>query len=351
MTDTTSTEPPMSGTPPSATPASDAPLLRVRDLNVTYQSSAGAVPAVRGVGLDIAAGETLGVAGESGCGKSTVAMALLRLVPAGTKVTGSVVLDGNDVLAMKPGQLRAVRWAQASIVFQGAQHVLNPVQKVGQQIDEAIQHHRDRSDTGPSRKRIAGLLDLVGLTSRRADDYPHELSGGQKQRVMIAMALACDPLLLIADEPTTALDVMVQAQVLRLLDDIKRERGLAMLFITHDLSVLSSIADRLAVMYAGRVVEEGPAKQLLRGSTHPYTRALAEAFPTIGDASSRFRPRGLAGDPPDPMDLPTGCSFHPRCSVAIEACDTVDIELVRVGDDPTHRAACVHVSAPMKDHQ
>jgi peptide/nickel transport system ATP-binding protein len=322
--------------------------LDVRDLHVTYQSSAGPVPAVRGVDLHISAGETLGIAGESGSGKSTIAMSLLKLVAPGTTVTGSVLLDGQDVLTMRPGQLRAVRWTKASVVFQGAQHVLNPVRKVGRQIDEAIAVHQTGSANDEGRgngNRVGDLLALVGLPRRRADDYPHELSGGQKQRVMIAMALACDPLLIVADEPTTALDVMVQAQVLRLLEEIKRERGLSMLFITHDLSVLSSIADRLAVMYAGRIVEEGPARALLRDSDHPYTRALSGAFPTIGDPDSRFAPRGLQGDPPDPSNLPAGCSFHPRCPVVTDRCDSVDVQLVAVSRDQGRRAACVHVGS------
>jgi len=320
------------------------PILDVRDLHVTYHPAQGPVPAVRGVSLQIAAGETLGIAGESGCGKSTMAMSLLKLVAPGTTVTGTVLLDGDDVATMKPGALRAARWTKASVIFQGAQHVLNPVRKIGQQIDEAIILHKT-GKPGSKHTRVGDLLALVGLPRRRADDYPHELSGGQKQRVMIAMALACDPLLIIADEPTTALDVMVQAQVLRLLEVIKRERGLSMLFITHDLSVLSSVADRLAVMYAGRIVEEGPAKELLRGSNHPYTRALSGAFPTIGDPASRFAPKGLIGDPPDPTDLPSGCSFHPRCPVVADRCPTVHVELVDVGGDLSRRAACIHVGS------
>ena len=282
-------------------------VLEVRDLHITYASSSGLVPAVRGVDLEIAPGETLGLAGESGCGKSTLAMALLRLVPPSTQITGSIKLAGQDILTMKPGQLRAARWAQASVVFQGAQHVLNPVRRVGRQIDEAIEAHGSASAS-----RAGELLDLVGLGARRGDDYPHELSGGQKQRALIAMALACDPLLLIADEPTTALDVMVQAQILQLLDNIKRERGLSMLFITHDLSVLSHTADRVAVMYAGRIIEVGAGDALLRNSLHPYSKALTASFPVIGDPSSRHQPRGLAGDPPDPNNLPSGCPFHPR---------------------------------------
>ena len=315
-------------------------LLQIRDLRVTYYSSGAPVRAVRGIDIDLAAGETLGVAGESGCGKSTMAMSLLRLLAPGAAVTGSIVLDGADVLLMNPGQLRAVRWSKASVIFQGAQHVLNPVRRIGQQIGEAIEVH---AGTASSRAKIRDLLSLVGLTARRADDYPHELSGGQKQRAMIAMALACDPLLLIADEPTTALDVMVQAQVLRLLEDIKRERALAILFITHDLSVLSSIADRIAVMYAGRIVEEGPASGLLRGSTHPYTQALAAAYPTIGDPASRFRPSGLHGDPPDPSALLVGCAFEPRCPAAVDACRSASVELIPVDRSPNRRAACIHV--------
>jgi peptide/nickel transport system ATP-binding protein len=299
------------------------PLLDVRDLHVTYRSSRGPIPAVRGVSFQLARGETLGLAGESGSGKSTMTMALLRLVPVGTSVTGSVTLAGEDVLAMKPGRLRAVRWAEAAVVFQGAQHVLNPVRRIAWQIQEAIDVHSGTN-------KVADLLEQVGIPRWRTDAYPHELSGGQKQRVMIAMALACDPELLIADEPTTALDVMVQAQVLQLLADLQRDRGLAMIFITHDLSVLSTVADRLAVMYAGRLVETGPAKEMLRGAQHPYTRALAAAFPTIGDPSSRLAPSGLAGDPPDPAAVPSGCTFHPRCPIATAECATTTVDLHQI---------------------
>jgi peptide/nickel transport system ATP-binding protein len=309
-----------------------SPLLVVEDLNVTYRGSRGPIPAVRGVSLSLEAGETLGLAGESGSGKSSLIMALLRLVPPGTKVTGSVTMAGEDVLAMKPGRLRAVRWAEAAVVFQGAQHVLNPVRRVGHQIQEAIDCHAGDN-------KVDDLLEQVGIPRWRRDAYPHELSGGQKQRVMIAMALACDPELLIADEPTTALDVMVQAQVLQLLADLRSERGLAMIFITHDLSVLSTVADRLAVMYAGRLVERGPAKEMLRGAHHPYTKALAAAFPTIGDLSSRLAPSGLAGDPPDPLAVPSGCPFHPRCPIATEECAAAEVELRPLS--PEWEAACI----------
>jgi peptide/nickel transport system ATP-binding protein len=320
-----------------------APLLSVRDLRVTYRSSAGDVPAVRGVDFDLGRGETLGLAGESGCGKSTVAGALLRLLPEATRVTGEVLLDGEDVLSLRPERLRAVRWTELAIIFQGALHTLNPVKKVGWQIGEAVATHEDVSGR-KVRGRVGELLELVGIPARRGDDYPHQLSGGQRQRVLIALALACNPSLLIADEPTTALDVMVQAQVLKLLQELQRDLGLAMIFITHDLSTLASVCQRLAVMYAGRIVEEGPSDAVFEAPAHPYTAALAAAFPIIGDERFRMAPSGLGGDPPDPRLLPSGCSFHPRCAVVQVECPTVDIELRGAGS--ARRAACVRVGAP-----
>jgi peptide/nickel transport system ATP-binding protein len=311
------------------------PLLSVRDLHVTYP---GDVPAVRGVSLDLAAGETLGLAGESGSGKTTLGNALLRLLPRGTTVTGEVLLEGEDVLTMKPGRLRAVRWTDLAIVFQGALHTLNPVQQVGTQIAEAIVLHDPTLGRAQTRRRVGELLELVGIPDRRAEDYPHQLSGGQRQRVLIALALACSPQILVADEPTTALDVMVQAQVLRLLEQLQAELRLAVLFITHDLSTLASVCRRLAVMYAGRIVEEGPSHEVFATPAHPYTQALAAAFPVIGDPAFRMNPSGLPGDPPDPRDLPSGCSFHPRCPQALPECPTLDAELWPAG--PGRRAAC-----------
>jgi len=319
-------------------------VLQVRDLRVTYRTQGGDVPAVRGVDLDVARGEVLGLAGESGCGKSTIAGAILRLLPPRTKIEGAVSLDGENVLDMKAKRLRAVRWTGASIVFQGAMHALNPVRRVGDQIAEAIVTHQQASDQ-EAMVRVGSLLEEVGLPPRRLRDYPHELSGGQRQRVMIAMALACGPNLVIADEPTTALDVMVQAQVLALLKNLQRELGLAMLFITHDLSVLVEVSDRLAIMYAGKIVEQGSSRVVFDDPAHPYTRALAAAFPSIGDARFRRNPSGLGGDPPDPQAIPSGCPFHPRCPLAFEACPTIVPDLYPAGEG--RRAACLLVEGAL----
>ncbi|MDA8368554.1 MAG: ABC transporter ATP-binding protein [Nocardiopsaceae bacterium] len=319
--------------------------LEVEDLHVTYRSAAGDVPAVRGIGLSLAPGSTLGMAGESGCGKSTVALALLRLLPKSARLSGRVLLDGEDVLTMRWGRLRAVRWAGAAIVFQGAMHSLNAVRRVGDQIAEPILLHRGATRAEAAR-RVGALLDQVGLPQWRAKAYPHELSGGQRQRVMVAMALACEPQIVIADEPTTALDVMIQAQILRLIDRLVDEQSISMLMISHDLSVLADTCDRLAIMYAGRVVEEGPASAVFADARHPYSSALSAAFPTIGDPKSRRAPRGLPGDPPDPAALPAGCTFRPRCPVAEDRCAAVDPLLwpVRPSAPQADRAAaCVRV--------
>jgi len=323
--------------------AAGPPLLEMRDVHVTYRTRAGDLPAVRGVSLQVAAGEIVGVAGESGCGKSTLASTVLRLQPENAKVTGEVLLDGEDVLAMRWGSLRAVRWAEASIVFQGALHSLNPVRKIGQQIAEPILVHEKVSEKAAN-ARVAELLEQVGLPARRAAAYPHQLSGGQKQRIMIAMALACRPRVIIADEPTTALDVMVQAQVLNLLSSLVHELGVGMLMISHDLSVLGTTCDRVAVMYAGKIIETGPAAAVFDDPKHPYSRALSAAFPTIGDQASRLAPRGLPGDPPDPTELPSGCTFHLRCPLAFGDCKEIVPELVSVDALGSRAAACLLVS-------
>lgn len=316
------------------------PALDIEDLWVTYHGTRGAVPAVRGVSLRLEPGDTLGLAGESGCGKSTVAGAVLRLLPPGTEVSGRILLGDADVLTMAFGQLRAVRWAGASIIFQGAMHSLNPVHRVARQIAEPLVVHEGLA-ADAAHARAVELMAQVGLPAWRARSYPHQLSGGQRQRVMIAMALACAPSVIIADEATTALDVMIQAQVLTLIKDLVAERSIALIMISHDLSVLADTCDRLAVMYAGKVVEHGGAADVFRNARHPYASALSAAFPTVGDPAERRNPRGLAGDPPDPTELPTGCPFHPRCPVVLDACASSAVELRRVRQQ--WLAACLHV--------
>ena len=319
-------------------------LLDIRDLVLRYRTEQGPVPALRGVDLTVAPGEIVGVAGESGCGKSTLASTVLRLQPKDAEVSGEVLVGGADVLTMGWGDLRAVRWAEASIVFQGALHSLNPVRRVGDQIAEPIRVHEPALEERKVEVRVRELLEQVGLPGSRNRAYPHQLSGGQRQRVMIAMALACRPRLIVADEPTTALDVMVQAQILDLLTDLVHDLDLGMVLISHDLSVLADVCDRVAVMYAGRVVELGASDDVFGDALHPYARALSRAFPRIGDPTARYAPAGLTGDPPDLRDLPQGCSFAPRCPLAIDECRAAEPPLAPhgAGRDGTARfAACI----------
>ncbi len=266
-------------------------LLELRNLTVRYGGRTRTVEAVRGVDLTLDAGETLGLAGESGCGKSTLAMSVLRLLPSSAEIGGEILLDGEDVSTMKWGRLRAVRWTSAAIVFQGAMHALNPVRRVREQIAEPIElHATTQLSAGAVRKRVNELLTQVELPPEKGDSYPHELSGGQKQRVMIAMALACEPRLVIADEPTTALDVIVQAQVLALLSDLVARKNIGLIMISHDLAVLASTCERLAVMYEGELVEEGRAVDVIAAPKHEHTKELAAAFPTVGDPVYRYAP-------------------------------------------------------------
>jgi peptide/nickel transport system ATP-binding protein len=316
-------------------------VLEMRDVHLTYHTSEGPVPAVRGVDLSVAEGEVVGVAGESGCGKSTLISTVLRLYPNNATVAGEVLVEGENVFDMKWNRMRAVRWGEAAVVFQGALHSLNPIQRIGKQLAEPILIHEKGATEAKAMKKVRELLEQVNLPARHANAYPHQLSGGQKQRVMIALALSCDPKVLLCDEPTTALDVMVQAQILDLLKGIARDRRMGMVIISHDLSVLATNCDRIAIMYAGRVVEQGNARELFARPAHPYTQALMGAFPTIGDGQSRYAPSGLAGDPPFPGDLPEGCSFHPRCPRAIDKCKTVDVLLEPIG--PRRAAACIRV--------
>jgi peptide/nickel transport system ATP-binding protein len=316
------------------------PLLEVRDLAVTYGSGDEAVRAVRGVGFALPAGQTMGMAGESGCGKTTVALSLLRLLPRTAALSGQVLFKGEDIIGLGWQKLRAVRWAEASVVFQGAMSALNPVRTVGEQIREPILLH-EKASRREAETRGGQLLDGVGVPARRQASYPHELSGGQRQRVMIAMALACRPDLIIADEPTTALDVIVQAQILALLTGLVRERQISMIVISHDLSVLGETCDRLAIMYAGRMVEVGPSRQVLSEPRHPYTRILSQAFPRTGDPASRLAPAGLPGEPPDLGSDLAGCPFAPRCPETIPDCLTREVKLWPAGAQ--RESACIKV--------
>ncbi|RZQ65998.1 nickel ABC transporter ATP-binding protein NikE [Amycolatopsis suaedae] len=317
-------------------------LLELKDLTVTYTTAGGEVPAVRGVSLSLPAGGTLGLAGESGSGKSTVAMSVLRLLPKSARIGGGILLDGEDVTSMKWGRLRAVRWSEAAVVFQGAMHALNPVRRVGTQIAEPIRLHAPDGEQPTDtqvRDRVEELLAQVDLPASKAQAYPHELSGGQKQRVMIAMALACRPRLILADEPTTALDVIVQAQVLDLLSNLVREHRLGLMLISHDLSVLAATCERIAVMYDGEIVEEGPGRQVMTEPEHAHSKALAAAFPTVGDPVSRFAPATSEPLPPEPersserrpllsaKDLRV--TFRDRTGGRVHAVDGVDLEVCR----------------------
>jgi peptide/nickel transport system ATP-binding protein len=294
----------------------------------------------------VRSGEALGIAGESGSGKSTLVMSFLRLLPPTATVTGQVRYHGEDILTMNWGRVRAVRWAGASMIFQGAMSALNPVRTIAQQIVEPILLH-ERVGARAARARAASLLSDVGLPAARLNSYPHELSGGQRQRVMIAMALACGPDLIIADEPTTALDVMVQAQILQLLKELAASRAIGLIMISHDLSVLAEVCDRLAVMYAGSICEVGPTDDVRTDPRHPYSAALLDAFPEIGDPASRRQPHGLPGDPPDATLTPPGCPFAPRCALVMPACATHEIDLWPAGSGRS--SSCLRVLPEFAD--
>jgi peptide/nickel transport system ATP-binding protein len=282
-------------------------LLEVRGLQVEY----GHVRAVDGVNLEIVEGETLGLAGESGCGKSTVANAIMQILrPPAHIVGGSISFQGEDLTGKSDEELRRFRWRNVSMVFQSAMNALNPVMRVGNQFVDMMQAHEHISKHSAI-VRAGELLDLVGMDKRLVRAYPHELSGGMRQRVIIAMALALNPELVILDEPTTALDVVVQREILQEVESLKRDLGFAVLFITHDLSLLLEFANRIAIMYAGEIVETGPAATLAESPLHPYTQGLLQSFPPL--TGPRVKLTGIPGAPPDLRDMPAGCRFHPRC--------------------------------------
>jgi peptide/nickel transport system ATP-binding protein len=320
----------------------DAPLLVVENLRTHFKLDAGWVRAVDGVTFRLNDGEALGLAGESGCGKTTTALSLVKLLPDNARIRkGSAIrLHGIDLVPKTQAQMRRYRWREISIVFQGAMNALNPVRRIGEQIAEPIRVRLGIDDGGASR-RARELLELVGIPAQRGSSYPHELSGGMRQRAMIAMALACDPAIVIGDEPTTALDVMVQAQILQLLESLRWELGLSMILITHDLSVIAETCDRTLVMYAGKVAEEGPVSRIFSVPRHPYTQKLLGAFPNI--RTDRRSLETIPGTPPDLLHPPAGCRFHPRCSFAMPVCS--DVEPPEVAFDDGVRVAC-HLYPP-----
>src|SRR5919206_4120901 len=293
-------------------------LLAVEDLNVWFDlPNDSELHAVQGVSVAVDAGERLGLVGESGCGKTTTALAIMGLLPPTASVAGRVLLDGKDLLGAGEASVRPHRWVDVAIVFQGAMNALNPVRTIGSQIVEALELHR-RAVGAAARARTGELLESVGIPAERAARFPHELSGGMRQRAAIAMALACTPKVLIADEPTTALDVMVQAQILELLDGLCRDFGLALVLVTHDLPVVAQLCDRAAVMYAGEIVEEGPVERLYHSPRHPYTRLLFAATPDLADDGAPVA--SIPGAPPR-LDLPlVGFSFRPRFDLAFVRC-------------------------------
>jgi peptide/nickel transport system ATP-binding protein len=323
-------------------PGSQPPLLDIDGLRVEYATPTGPVRAVDGASLSVAAGEVVGLAGESGCGKTTLAMAIPQLLAAEATVTGSITFDGQDLVGQTEDQLRAIRWRRIAVIFQGAMNSLNPVHSVGAQLIEPILAHEPGTSKRDAGARAAALLESVGIDPARSVAFPHELSGGMRQRVLIAMALACRPQLIVADEPITALDVMTQAQILDLLRGLADELNLSMILISHDLSVIAEVCDSVNVMYAGKIVETGPTAGIFApagkgsGPAHPYTARLRHAFPDI--RRERTFVEAIPGQPPDLHHPPAGCRFADRCNLVIDECLVAEPALAVVR--PGHRAAC-----------
>ncbi|WP_026402312.1 ABC transporter ATP-binding protein [Actinomadura rifamycini] len=317
----------------------NAPLLEIEDLVVEFDTDEGTVRAVDGAGYTVLPGETLGVVGESGSGKSVTAMSALGLIkPPGRVASGRIVFDGVDLRGLPPRELRRLRGGRIAMIFQDPMTALNPVMTIGGQLTEALRLHDARMSRAAARRRAADLLALVGVpgAAKRLKQYPHEFSGGMRQRAMIAMAIANEPDLLIADEPTTALDVTVQAQVLDLLREARRETGAATVLITHDLGVVAEMADRVVVMYAGRVVEHGPVAEIFRAPRHPYTRGLLDSLPRMDEDADELTP--IPGAPPAPGEVTAGCPFAPRCAMVRDRCRTERPEFAPTG--PGRTSAC-----------
>ena len=311
-------------------------LLDVRDLHTHFKLSSGWVKAVEGVSFTLEKGESLGLAGESGCGKTTAALSILKLLPENGKIiSGDILFDGRNLAKRTEYGMSRIRWKEISIIFQGAMNALNPVREVGKQIAEPIVLHEGISEK-QAFVRVRELYDLVGISQKRVLDFPHQLSGGMRQRAMIAMALACNPKLVIGDEPTTALDVMVQAQILDLIARLRSELELSFILISHDLSVMAETCDKGVIMYAGEIVESGTTTDIFHGAAHPYTRQLIKSFPNIHE--KREMVSSIPGDPPNLLEPPPGCKFCPRCSARLERCAHEDAALTEVS--PGHFVRC-----------
>jgi len=314
------------------------PVLQLEGVTTHYRTLRGWVRAAENVSFEVAKGEALGLVGESGCGKTTIALSILKILPAGAKIRkGKILFDGVDLVPLKDNEMRKIRWKGVSIVFQGSMNAMNPVFKVGDQIIEAIKLHEPDVSKADAYKRTEALLEMVGVDPSRVNNYPHEFSGGMRQRALIAMALACNPKLLIADEPGTALDVIVQAQVLGLMRSLKEKLGLSMVMISHDLSIVAEVCEKIAIMYAGNIVEYGDVQSIFKEPLHPYTQGLIGAFPSIkGDRKQLI---SIPGQPPDLLHPPTGCRFHPRCPYAMDICKTEIPALEKQGSGE-HYVAC-----------
>jgi oligopeptide/dipeptide ABC transporter ATP-binding protein len=322
------------------------PLLSVEDLRVQFRTDQGIVKAADGVSFSVWPNEVVGIVGESGSGKTVSALSVLRLLPATARVTGTVTFRGRNLLSLPEADLRAVRGDRISLIFQDALAALNPLHRVGEQVAEAIRIHHPKTSRQEADRRAVELLGLVGIPTpaARAREFPHEFSGGMRQRAMIAMAIANDPDVLIADEPTTALDVTTQAQVLDVLQDVRRRTNSALILITHDFGVVAGVADRVVVMYAGKVVESGPVDEVLLRPAHPYTKGLLASMPRLEQEDRRLA--RIPGQPPSLIDVPSGCAFHPRCPLAHlpDPCSTDVPELAAVAGERPARASACHFS-------
>ena len=310
------------------------PLLEVENLSMHYDTLEGNVDAVKNISFTVNSGESFGLVGESGCGKTSVAMTLLQLQPENSVITqGSIKLDGKELIGLSENDLRKVRWDSISIVFQGAMNAWNPVIKIGEQIREAMREHYPDNTKQENINKIIELFRMVGLDESIADRYPHELSGGMKQRAVIALALSCDPKVIIADEPTTALDVVIQDQILNEIKKVQDLLGLSLIYISHDIAVIAEMTDKIAVMYAGSIVEIGPTKDVFKTPKHSYTRALLDSTPSIRGEKKKLR--SLDGEPPSLINEITGCSFSPRCPTPTEKCknQSVEMNLIKVGEN------------------